>query len=396
VLYRRFANLRSPSIGPVSGDNAHDGSRMRTVGPIAKRLRYGRVESGALGVQSVNEAMSSNVGSGGAGGNMALARRKSGPIDNLDTEAQELDAYLATLSYQTVLAAKNSNCQVHNQCSSSHRPFTSAHVTGRPTLDTPVVSRRRNGLLGFFSRIFSGEPEKREGAPAGVQYDEASDTHQEVPLLAPQTEGGEPKDEELLDAPTEEEMRSAAERLYLHYIYSDAPVNLFISDQMREEIAMRIERDHRMDADLFAPAKRHVYEAMHSESYLRFLRERLYHNITRGTAAPRIALGLSLIFIALVFQFSLIFLDVKPKGWRWLPLAALWPGFAYAFAGVSRLDPFMALLGRYEATAWKFERVRDPSIHDRHLKKGSMQLLSAAAVAAIISLVLFLVPGHHL
>ncbi|KAJ2381190.1 hypothetical protein GGI23_007638, partial [Coemansia sp. RSA 2559] len=211
VLYRRFANLRSPSIGPVSGDNVHEGPRMRTMGPTAKRLRYGRVESGALGVQSVNEAMSSSVGSGGAGGNVTLAKRKSGPIDNLDIEAQELDAYLATLSYQTVLAAKNSSCQAHSQCSSSHRPFTSAHVTRRPTLDTPVVSRRRNGLRGFFSRIFSGEPEKREGAPAGVQYDETSETHQEVPLLAPQTERGDSKDEELLDAPTEEEMRSAAE-----------------------------------------------------------------------------------------------------------------------------------------------------------------------------------------
>ncbi|KAJ1668104.1 Bud site selection protein, Revert to axial protein 1 [Coemansia sp. RSA 1813] len=389
VLYRRYANLRSPSIGPTPGDNTHDGTHMRTMGLTGKRLRYGRVESGALGSQSIN----SSAANGGGAGKMTLVKRKSGPIDNLDTEAQELDAYLATLSYQTVLAAKNSNCQIHHQCRSSHRPFTSAHVSSRPTLDAPMLSRRRSGLRGFFSRIFSGEPGVREGVAASTQHDETSET-QEVPLLVSQTQG-DPK-EELVDAPTEEEMRRAAERLYFHYFLPGAPAELYIGNQMREEIALRIERDNRLDSDLFAPAKRHVYEAMHSESYLRFLRERLYHNITRGTAAPRIALGLSLIFIALVFQFSLIFLDVKPKGWRWLPLAALWPGFAYSFAGVSRLDPFMALLGRYEATAWKFERVRDPAIHDRHLKKGSMQLICAAAVAAIISLVLFLVPGHHL
>ncbi|KAJ2556757.1 hypothetical protein EV175_001787 [Coemansia sp. RSA 1933] len=393
VLYRRYANLRSPSIGPVSGDNTHDGSHIRTMGPIAKRLRYGRVESGALGAQSMSEAVA------GSGGKATLAKRKSGPIDNLDTEAQELDAYLATLSYQTAIAAKNSNCQIHVQCRSSHRPFTSAHVADRPTLDAPKLPRQRSGLSGFFSRIFSGEPRVRTGGAIAdsqhQQHEEAGGAHQEVPLLASQTGEGDPKDD-MFDTPTEEEMRRAAERLYFHYFLSDAPAELCIGQQMREEIAMRIERDNRIDSDLFAPAKRHVYEAMHSESYLRFLRERLYHNITRGTAAPRIALGLSLIFVALVFQFSLIFLDVKPKGWRWLPLAALWPGFAYAFAGVSRLDPFMALLGRYEATAWRFERVRDPAIHDKHLKKGSMHLIYAAAVAAIITLVLFLVPGHHL
>ncbi|KAJ2816319.1 Bud site selection protein, Revert to axial protein 1, partial [Coemansia sp. 'formosensis'] len=93
---------------------------------------------------------------------------------------------------------------------------------------------------------------------------------------------------------------------------------------------------------------------------------------------------------------SLIFLDVKPKGWRWLPIAAMWPGFAYAFAGVSRLDPFMALWGRYEPTPWHFDRVLDPIIRDSHLKRASMQLLITAVIAAIITLVMALVPGHRL
>ncbi|KAI9503939.1 RGS domain-containing protein [Coemansia spiralis] len=215
-----------------------------------------------------------------------------------------------------------------------------------------------------------------------------------IPTMGP-TGKREAKDE-ALDTPTRDDMRYAVDRLYSYYFSPGAPAQLYISSQMRDEIATRVETDGRLDSDLFAPAKRHAYEAMHNESYLRFLRERLYHNITRGTAAPRIALGLSLIFVALAFQFSLIFLDVTPKGWRWLPLAAMWPGFVYAFAGVSRLDPFMALLGRYEPKAWHFESVQDAAIRDSHLKRGSMQLIFAAAIAAIITLVLFLVPGHHL
>ncbi|KAJ2816547.1 hypothetical protein IWW50_006459, partial [Coemansia erecta] len=93
---------------------------------------------------------------------------------------------------------------------------------------------------------------------------------------------------------------------------------------------------------------------------------------------------------------ALIFLDVKPKGWRWLPMAALWLGLAYAVAGVTRLDPFMAMLGRYEATAWAFGPVLDSTVRHSHLKRAAMQLIVTAGVAALITLVLFLVPGNHL
>ncbi|KAJ1939126.1 Bud site selection protein, Revert to axial protein 1, partial [Linderina pennispora] len=195
---------------------------------------------------------------------------------------------------------------------------------------------------------------------------------------------------------TQAEIRRAAERLFFQFVQSGAPCELLLSAQMRDEIAVRIERERRIDPELFAPVKRHVYEVMRHESYPRFLRERIYHNTTRATAAPRIALGLALIFIALTFQFSLIFLDVTPKGWRWLPIACLWPGFVLGFAGVSRIDPVLALTGRFEPVAWRFEPVRDRHIKDSHLKKASVQLAVTGLIAVVITLVLFLVPGHHL
>ncbi|PIA19236.1 hypothetical protein COEREDRAFT_37730 [Coemansia reversa NRRL 1564] len=203
-------------------------------------------------------------------------------------------------------------------------------------------------------------------------------------------------EDEKMDVPTEQDMRRAAERLYFHYFLPESPAPLRISDQMRDEIASCVEKDQRYDAQLFAPAKRHAFMVMRDESYLRFLRERLFHNITRGTAAPRIALGLALIFIALTFQLTLIFLDVKPKGWRWLPMAALWPGFIYVFAGVTRLDPFMALLGRYESTAWSFGPVKDNKIHHSHLKRASLHLAITVGISAILTLIMFLVPGNRL
>ncbi|KAJ2707596.1 Bud site selection protein, Revert to axial protein 1 [Coemansia sp. IMI 203386] len=378
-LYRRFVQSEEATPIPISPHGSeHERVQSQSLGPAGQRLRYGRVESGALGQQTVGTASGT---------------RRERPVDNLDKETQELDRYLASLSQETARAAKGSNCKLHRQCTQMHRPFTYAHVSGRPTLDAPARPVRRTGLSGFFSRIFSGEPTCAENTGvAGAQWGDHSHENQDMPLLSPSTS----EHKHSIEAPTEEDMRRSAEKLYFHYILPGAPAEMYIGTQMRDEIASRIEKDGRFDPDLFAPAKRHAYESMRNESYLRFLRERLSHNITRGTAAPRIVFGLALIFVALTFQLTLVFLDVKPKGWRWLPLAGLWPGFIYAFAGVTRLDPFLAILGRFEPVSWRFEAVRDSAIRDSHLKRGSLQLIATALVAVVISLVLFLVPGNHI
>ncbi|KAJ2362763.1 Bud site selection protein, Revert to axial protein 1, partial [Coemansia sp. RSA 2607] len=314
-LYRSF--VRSEMATPVPASQRGSGQDRLlplSLGPAGNRLRSGRVESGALGQQTIG------TGSG---------TRRERPIEDLDKETQELDKYLVGLS------------------------------TG----------------------------------VAASQWNDHPQENQDIPLLTPSTTA-EPK--HAVDAPTEDDMRRSAEKLYTHYICPGAPSELYIGSQLREEISSRVERDGRFDPDLFAPVKRHAYESMRNESYMRFVRERLMHNITRGTAAPRIVFGLTLIFVALTFQLSLIFLNVKPKAWRWLPLAGLWPGFINLFAGVTRLDPFLAILGVFEPVSWHFESVRDSSIRDSHLKRASLQLIATAVVAVLITLVMFLVPGNRL
>ncbi|KAJ2616155.1 Bud site selection protein, Revert to axial protein 1 [Coemansia sp. RSA 1365] len=352
------------------------------------RPRNGRIESGALGHQPLREDTH------GAGERPVLSQLDTQNFDvTFDTETRDLDRRLIELSRETTMAGRDSACKNHRQCTLSHRPFTSAHASSRPTLDTPARLVQQGGLRGFFSRIFSGVPAVAAANINSSAHHEDARAMQSQPLLPSAAHEGE---DEKMDVPTEQDMRRAAERLYFHYFLPESPAPLRISDQMRDEIASCVEKDQRYDAQLFAPAKRHAFMVMRDESYLRFLRERLFHNITRGTAAPRIALGLALIFIALTFQLALIFLDVKPKGWRWLPMAALWPGFIYVFAGVTRLDPFMALLGRYESTAWSFGRVQDNKIHHSHLKRASLHLAITVGISAILTLIMFLVPGNRL
>ncbi|KAJ2725212.1 Bud site selection protein, Revert to axial protein 1 [Coemansia sp. Benny D115] len=356
-LYRRFNqsdNMQATAAGTPADASAN--RLAQTLGTAGTRLRGGRVvESGAL---------------------PAITQMSQRPIDNLDKETQELDAYLAGLSYGSAMAAQNSQCHKHRECSQAYQPFTQTRPRphSRPTLAGMGRPGPRRGMRGFFSRLFSGEPTAVSGntGVAGAQWSNRNSVYetQDMPLLTPSTT--EAKDAGAQDVPTEDDMRRSAEKLYFHYLLPGAPAELYISSQMRHEVSSRIEREGRFDPELFAPVKRHAYEAMRNESYLRFLRERFMHNITRGSAAPRAVLGLALIFVALVFQLSLIFLDVKPKGWRWLPLAGLWPGFIFTFAGVTRLDPLLAFAGRFEPVAWRLESVRDKTIRDSHLKRASM------------------------
>ncbi|KAI8320383.1 hypothetical protein GQ54DRAFT_312715 [Martensiomyces pterosporus] len=415
-LCRRFTNAQPPAPGiGISPRSNQQRSQLLSIATAGSRFTAARAEGTAGDHQNARDGTTASA--------IELltttAGRLSGAYDSLDKGTQQLDNYLASLSYQTGIAAERSKCTAHRQCCSAHCPFTAGLAAGRPTLDTPTRVAHTRGMRGFFSRMFSGESKansvtrtrgmrgffsrmfsgesKANSVSASLAGSVGRRDNQEVPLLntAPST-SNERKQDPHQPPIAEEDIRHAVEQLYFQYVLPGAPSELLLSPQMRDEIASRIERDRRFDAELFAPAKRHAYEAMCHESYPRFLRERLFHNITRGTAAPRIAFGLALIFIALTFQFSLIFLDVQPKGWRWLPLAVLWPGFIYAFAGVTRLDPFMALFGRYEPSAWCFDHVHDPAIRDSHLKRASLQLAVTALIAAVITLILFLVPGHHL
>ncbi|KAJ1720083.1 Bud site selection protein, Revert to axial protein 1, partial [Coemansia biformis] len=379
ALFRKHRRFESPpALSPASMQPAALSPNPATLRLAASAgQRGGRAESGALGISSMRDEASEQLA-------QSLSQLRGQEAHTFDAETRELDNHLAQLSWQTTKATHSTVCKAHRQCTFAHRPFTAAHASGGPTLDTPAQVARSRGVRGFFARMFTDEPGGRRRDRAVVQKE---------PLL-PHME--HPADDELATVPTEGEMQRAAERLYFHYFLPESPSPLRVSARMRDEVSLRVEREQSFDAEVFVSAKRHAYEAMRYESHMRFLRERLYHNITRGTAAPRIVLGLTLIFVALASQLSLIFLDVKPKAWRWLPIAGLWPGFVYVFAGLSRLDPFMALAARYESTAWALGRVRDKTVRLAHLKRAVLQLAAAAAIAAIISVVMFVVPGHHL
>ncbi|KAJ1675425.1 Bud site selection protein, Revert to axial protein 1, partial [Spiromyces aspiralis] len=147
---------------------------------------------------------------------------------------------------------------------------------------------------------------------------------------------------------TRDTIRTSAENLYYRYLVDASPREISIPDSIRNPIGEALEQDDRIDPEIFHLAKRHVYHILRDESFPRFLRDCAQYNITPWSPLPRIAVGLILLFVSFVFEFSLIFLDVQPKSWRFLPLVGFIPGWSWVLSGVKRFDPWLTLASRAE------------------------------------------------
>ncbi|KAJ2797915.1 Bud site selection protein, Revert to axial protein 1, partial [Coemansia helicoidea] len=152
ALFRKHRHFESPAgLSPAS-----QAPQMLSPNPATLRSaamqRNGRIESGALGGSSSLRGEPSDLLA------QSLSQMRGPESVAFDAETRALDSHLAQLSWQTTKAALATACKAHRQCTLSHRPFTAAHVSGDPTLDTPTRASRVGGLRGFFSRIFSGEP----------------------------------------------------------------------------------------------------------------------------------------------------------------------------------------------------------------------------------------------
>ncbi|KAJ1953746.1 Bud site selection protein, Revert to axial protein 1, partial [Dipsacomyces acuminosporus] len=275
-LHRRFTDSKPPV--PSSGitpQNKRQRSQFLSIATGGSRFTSMRIDNGTADKHHIQEGAPATTGT-----ELVTKGQQNAAYDNLDMDTQLLDSYLADLSYQTATAVEGSKCSIHRQCRSLHCPFTSGLLGGAPILDTPVRVTHTRGVRGFFSRIFSGESNANS-----VDVSQAGSVgHRGDNLAAPLLSSITSSSQEILKPGlhkqphaviTEDEIRHSAEQLYFQYVLPGAPSELFLGPQMREDIASRIENERRYDAELFAPAKRHAYEAMRHESYPRFLRERL-------------------------------------------------------------------------------------------------------------------------
>ncbi|KAJ1918453.1 Bud site selection protein, Revert to axial protein 1 [Mycoemilia scoparia] len=195
---------------------------------------------------------------------------------------------------------------------------------------------------------------------------------------------------------TRDTIRASAENLYYRYLVDSSPREIPVPSEIRNTIGEGLEQYDRIDPEIFHLVKRQVYHTLRDESFPRFLRECAIHNITSLSPLPRFTFGLLLLFISFVFEFSLIFLNVTPKGWRFLPLAGFIPGWSWVFAGLERFDPWLTLISRSELRPLKSYSIRISYIRELHYRKAAILLSISIILSIAITIIFWAVPGHRL
>ncbi|CCX31374.1 RGS domain-containing protein [Pyronema domesticum] len=192
------------------------------------------------------------------------------------------------------------------------------------------------------------------------------------------------------------DVRASAEKILYTYLLQGAEREIVLPQPILQSITQAIEVDGRDDPDVFAEAKDYVFQAMERDAFPGFLRSKALGNLVPASVMVRLVVGLLSMFAGFWAAFSLIFLDIKPRGTRlWLILPFL-VGVYCLIAHQYSLDPIMGLLGISEYTFMEFYKVKEPYVRRLLIKRSIWILaLTLLVVVALVCLYTF-VPGKRL
>lgn len=120
------------------------------------------------------------------------------------------------------------------------------------------------------------------------------------------------------DVPNRKDLMDSSQRLLLRYLVPSATKELTqLPDQLKLALRNELEKpDPRDDPLLFADAKDYVFEYMQKQAYPKFLRLKVWGNVTLYQQLGRLVVGLLSLLAALTTSLSLIFLGYPTWGIR--------------------------------------------------------------------------------
>ncbi|KAI8334102.1 hypothetical protein BD560DRAFT_414656 [Blakeslea trispora] len=146
--------------------------------------------------------------------------------------------------------------------------------------------------------------------------------------------------------PSRKEIADSSQRLLLRYLVPSAtkevtqlPSDLVVA--LRKELEKPDPRD---DPLLFQEAKDYLFEYMQRQAYPKFLRLKVWGNITLYQQLGRFVLGLVSLLAALTTSLSLIFLGYPQWGIRFWVLLPFWIGILNVLIFLTGLDPIWVLV----------------------------------------------------
>ncbi|KAI9359435.1 hypothetical protein BD770DRAFT_386046 [Pilaira anomala] len=118
--------------------------------------------------------------------------------------------------------------------------------------------------------------------------------------------------------PSRKDLMDSSQRLLLRYLVPSATKELTqLPDQLKQSLRKELEKpDPRDDPLLFSDAKDYLFEYMQTQAYPKFLRLKVWGNITLYQQLGRLVIGLLSLLAALTTSLSLIFLGYPPWGIR--------------------------------------------------------------------------------
>lgn len=199
--------------------------------------------------------------------------------------------------------------------------------------------------------------------------------------------------------PSRKELAESSQRLLLRYLVPSATKELTqLPKELKTALRRELEKpEARDDPLLFTDAKDYVFQYMQTQAYPKFLRLKVWGNITLHQQLGRLVLGLVCMLAAFTTSFCFIFLNYPQWGTRFFILIPFWLGVLNILTFLTGLDPIWVLVfNKSETTTFKFNSIKQPQVK-RILRSRSIWLLTTSIIIAVILTVIFCaIPGRRL
>jgi len=148
--------------------------------------------------------------------------------------------------------------------------------------------------------------------------------------------------------------------------------------------------------DMFHAQKEYCFRAMEQDAFPRFLRAKAFGNLTPVSALVRLVLGLVVLWVGLAAAFSLVFLDVQPKGKRFFLFIPFTLAIGLLVSHQYSLDPLLIFLSQSETTPFRTLTIKEPYVGKLLYGRALWVTFLVLAIDTALTLIFWAVPGHRL
>ncbi|WFD30842.1 Bud site selection protein, Revert to axial protein 1 [Malassezia sp. CBS 17886] len=199
------------------------------------------------------------------------------------------------------------------------------------------------------------------------------------------------------DGPTLQDMESSARYIYERYLVRESQSEhaLCLPDSVAVDTSWMKMASPVALFNAFDAPKRFVYAQLERSAYPAFLQHQVFRNIRPSTALARLSVGLLVLWVALTFGLSCVFLDTVRATRVWIVLPLGVSGYLLV-SWLYQLDPVLALIGCTETRPLAYARITEPYVGYLQRQQAAGLLVCGVMGAAACAVLFIFVPGHRL